>query len=85
MGIVRCPDALLGLPMVLNLSARWRTCSSAFFRSISDHCRPRSSDARRPVNIAVTNRGRQRPLRWATMARISSGAGMSKAPIEISP
>ena len=62
-GTVRSPDSDLGLPIALYRSARWRTCNSPLSRSTSAQRSPRSSEARRPVKIAVSRIGRQRPLR----------------------
>ena len=41
--------------LLFKRSARWRTWSSSPFRSTLLHRRPRSSDARKPVNAAVSN------------------------------
>jgi hypothetical protein len=60
-----------GAPNLLKRSARRRTCSTPFLRSISHHRSPRSSDARSPVKIATRINGRQRSG-VASMMRLSS-------------
>ena len=62
-GTVRRPAADLSGPMVPNRSARWRTCSSLRARSTSAQRRPRNSEARNPVKIAVSSSGRSRTRR----------------------
>ena len=82
-GTTRSPAADLGLPISLNLSARCRTCSSLALKSTSFHRSPRSSEARRPVKIAVIRSGRQRPLAFAMMALISVGRRDVHADLEL--
>src|SRR5262245_20004552 len=76
-GTVRLPDLDFGLPISLYLSARWRTCSSPRFRSTSPQRRPRSSEARSPVKVAVIRNGRTRPVAACRILLISSGVGIS--------
>ena len=76
-GIVRSPASDFGLPIFLYRSARRRTCSSPLSRSTSSQDRPRNSELRRPLNMTVTSSRRIRPGAAWTMARISSGVGIS--------
>ena len=69
--------SLFGAPIALYLSARWRTWITALSRSTSPQGSPRSSLARMPVKIAVTNSGRKRPEAVSRIARTSSMVGMS--------
>src|SRR5262249_26861536 len=45
--------------------------------------KPRSSLARKPAKIAVSNSGRRGPSRWAMMAPISAGGGDVNSDLEL--
>ena len=69
-GTVRWAESVFTRPITPSMSARWRTRNSRYSVSrfmTSDHSKPRSSDARRPVNARVMISGRQRPVMIATI------------------
>jgi hypothetical protein len=76
-GMSRVLDSDFGAPNLLKRSARRRTCSTPFLRSMSHHSSPRSSDARNPVKIATKINGRQRSGVASMMRRSSSFVGMA--------
>jgi hypothetical protein len=57
-GISRCPAADFGMPIVPHSSARCRTVIVRLAKSTAGHGRPHNSEARIPVNTAVTISGR---------------------------
>jgi hypothetical protein len=65
------------MPIVRHSSARWRTVIVRFSKSTADHGRPRSSEARNPVKIAVTISGRNRPVAVASSCCTCSLLGIS--------
>ena len=75
-GTVRSPEMDFGLPMALCLSVLVNPDFPLVEIDVSP-AKPRSSEARRPVKIAVSMIGLQRPSRLAAMALISSRVGMS--------
>jgi hypothetical protein len=76
-GISRAPALDFGGPIRRQASARCRTWMSPSSRSTFAHARPRSSLARIPVKIAVTMKGRQRPVEFSIIALSSALEGKS--------
>jgi len=75
-GTSRRPALLFGEPRVFQRSARCLTVNTRSSKLTSSHSRPRNSEARNPVKIAVVNNGRSWPA-CSSIARSSSFVGRS--------